>query len=239
MQDSAFVIPSFNPGDRLRRVVGDLQEEMRTAGVQVPIVVVDDGSTDGSTIGLQALGVTVVRHETNRGKGAALKTALGWAERRSLSTVVTLDADGQHPACEAVALLLADAPSSTLVLAVRDLAAAGAPVKNQWSNRFSNAVLSLFGGRNLLDTQCGLRRYPVSETIALSAPDDGYSFESDIVLRAARRGLPIIHVPSMVIYPPETERLSYFDSVRDPAKMVFRVVWTTLTVPRVEHGQDT
>ncbi len=229
---SAFLIPSYNPGERLVRVVIELQRLLAQASRKLPIIVVDDGSTDGSTALLCGEGVVVLRHDRNRGKGAALKTGLKWANYRGFRQLVTLDADGQHPPHEALALHDCRAPMSALVLAVRDLAAAGAPRANQWSNRFSNQVLSWFSGKSLLDTQCGLRRYPVAETLALRAPDEGYAFESDVVLRAARRGVPIVHVPSSVIYPPESERLSYFDSVRDPAKMVYRVVATTLTVRR-------
>jgi glycosyltransferase involved in cell wall biosynthesis len=232
MIHQAFVIPSYNPGHRLLEVVNELTALLEQAHLTVPIVVVDDGSTDGSAQSIASLGVTLIKHERNRGKGAALKTALLWAQEHGIEQLVSLDADGQHPPAEAIRLLRVDAPRDALVLAVRDMAGAGAPKANQWSNRFSNRVLSLFGGRTLLDTQCGLRRYPVAATSQLAAPDDGYSFESDLVLRAARTGLPIVHIPSRVIYPPAEQRLSHFDSVRDPAKMVMRVVTTALTVRR-------
>ena len=228
----ALVIPSYNPGHRLLEVVTELLFLLKKTEIPVKVVVVDDGSTDGSSENLPQIGLTLLTHERNRGKGAALKTALRWAQENKIDQLVSLDADGQHPPTEAVRLLNVAAPSNALVLAVRDLKEAGAPQANQWSNRFSNRVLSLFGGRQLLDTQCGLRRYPVIPTLLLDAPDDGYAFESDVVLRAARTGLPIVHVPSRVIYPPAEQRLSHFDAVRDPAKMVMRVVATALTVPK-------
>jgi hypothetical protein len=86
-------------------------------------------------------------------------------------------------------------------------------------------------GRRLLDTQSGLRRYPVLGTLELNSPDDGFAFESDVVLRAARRGRPIRHEPFTVHYPPESERVTHFDSVRDPARIVRRVLTTLFTVP--------
>jgi glycosyltransferase involved in cell wall biosynthesis len=230
MGSRAFLIPSYNPGPRLARVVLALQNELDRAQSSVPIIIVDDGSTDDSLATFDTSGLVVIKHERNLGKGAALKSGLKWAQTHGISQVVTLDADGQHPARGAMALLQSEAPPSALVLAVRDMVSAGAPRANQWSNRFSNRVLSFFGGRRLLDTQCGLRRYPVEIALALGAPDDGYAFESDLVLRAARRGVQIVHLPFEVFYPPESERLSYFDSLRDPAKMVYRVVATSLTV---------
>jgi hypothetical protein len=145
--------------------------------------------------------------------------------------VVTLDADGQHPAFEAVRLSRHPAPWDSLLLAVRDMNGAGAPSSAQASNAFSNWVLSLLGGEDLLDTQCGLRRYPVSNTLALASPSPGYAYESDIVLRAARTGLKIVHEACQVLYPKVEERVSFFDSVRDPTRIVFRVVATTLSIP--------
>jgi hypothetical protein len=142
--------------------------------------------------------------------------------------IVTLDADGQHPAVEAVRL--ARHPRfDALILGVRNLKESGAPGPNRFSNAFSNLVLSGFAGRRLLDTQCGLRRYPVERTLVLGARDDGYAYESNLVLRAARFKLPIVHVPVSVIYPPEHERVSHFHSLRDPFKIVLSVVGTALT----------
>ena len=230
------LIPSYNAGRRLRAVIDELRLLLEARQVSVPLVVVDDGSTDDSIDGLLERGVTVLRHEKNQGKGAALKTGLRWALSNGFTQAVTMDADGQHPAEEALSLVLHGAGEDCLVLAVRDLESAGAPAANQWSNRFSNRVLSLFGGQTLLDTQCGLRRYPIQATLDLGAPETGYAFESDVVLRAARRGMPIAHVPCKVVYPPESERLSYFHSVRDPMKMVKRVVLTALTVKKVSRS---
>ncbi len=235
-EKTIILIPSYNAGERLVKVVDDLRPLLDAHNARVPIVVVDDGSTDDSMHGLVERGVIVLRHEKNQGKGAALKTGLRWAQGQGFTHAVTMDADGQHPAEEALTLLFHAAREDCLVLAVRDLARAGAPTANQWSNRFSNWVLSLFGGQTLLDTQCGLRRYPVQATLDLGAPEAGYAFESDVVLRAARRAMPIVHVPCKVVYPPEAERLSYFDSVRDPMKMVRRVVLTALTVRKVRRA---
>ena len=230
--DSAFVIPAYNAATLLGAVLEELKLAREEAGLETtPIVVIDDGSSDETSAIARDRGAEVIVHPENRGKGAALLTAFLWAKARGIENVVTLDADGQHPPREAVRLMKFDAPSGVLVLGVRDLKAAGAPRPNQMSNRFSNTVLSLFAGKWLEDTQCGLRRYPVISTLKLESPDPGYAFESDIVLRAARLGLPLVFVPTQVIYPPEEERLTYFDSVRDPARIVKRVLWTTFTVP--------
>ncbi|MEP7050411.1 MAG: glycosyltransferase family 2 protein, partial [Pseudomonadota bacterium] len=115
---------------------------------------------------------------------------------------------------------------------VRDLIAAGAPPKNIFSNNFSNRFLSFALGRQLTDTQCGLRRYPLPETLELGGRADGYGYEAELILRAVRQGWEVVEVPVRVIYPPESERVTHFHSVRDPARIVYRVLHTLATAPR-------
>jgi hypothetical protein len=144
---------------------------------------------------------------------------------------VTVDADGQHPPDQAVRIAFHRAAPSTLVLGVRDLVDAGAPRANRFSNAFSNAWLSWFSGVRLLDTQCGLRRYPVRQTLDLGVRASGYGFEAEVILRAARAGWLIEQLPVRVIYPPEPERTTHFRSVRDPARIVLRILYTVATTP--------
>ncbi|AKT37231.1 glycosyltransferase family 2 protein [Chondromyces crocatus] len=189
------------------------------------VFVVDDGSHDRTAEVARAAGATVLRHPLNRGKGAALRTGMEHALRVGFEVAVTLDADGQHPPAEA-ARLLAVPDVEALVLGLRDLRRAGAPRANQISNGISDFFLSLFAGRTLRDTQCGLRRYPLRRTLSLGVRDEGYAFEAEVILRSIAGQVPIVEVPIEVIYPPENERLTHFDSVRDPARIVVRVVET-------------
>lgn len=190
------------------------------------IFVVDDGSTDKTAEVARDAGAFVLRHRSNQGKGAALRTGMAHALRRGFDAAVTIDADGQHPPAEAARLLAVDPDPDAFVLGIRDLVGAGAPRANQISNRISNFFLSLFSGRTLADTQCGLRRYPLARTLRLGARDPGYAFEAEIILRAIAAGLRIVEVPIQVYYPPEHERVTHFHSVRDPARIIKRVVGT-------------
>jgi glycosyltransferase involved in cell wall biosynthesis len=177
--------------------------------------VLDDGSTDGTGDVARASGARVFVHRRNQGKGAALHTLLREADAAGLDAIVTLDADGQHPPEEAI-----------LVLGVRDLVRASAPGANQKGNSISNYWISLFGGREFHDTNCGLRRYPVKATRALGVGGHRFSFEAEVVLRAALGGLAIIEHPVSALYPPD--RTTHFHNVRDPARIVVRVVATVL-----------
>jgi glycosyltransferase involved in cell wall biosynthesis len=229
----AYLIPAYQASRSLKQVLDDL----RARDPEGALLVVDDGSTDGTGDVARQSGIDVVTHAANRGKGVALRTGFAWLAERGFETAVTVDADGQHRAEDAVLLAKHSAPPSTLVLGIRDLVSADAPKPNQFSNRFSNFWVSCFSGQQLSDTQCGLRRYPLQATLALDSDARGYGFECDMLVRAARRGIAIVEVRVRVIYPPKAERVSHFHVVTDPARIVLRLVHTALTVPRTPKAR--
>jgi isopenicillin-N N-acyltransferase like protein len=103
-------------------------------------------------------------------------------------------------------------------------------VFNHMSNRFSNVVLSAFAGKRLADTQCGLRRYPLAETLALRVRAGGYAFEAEALLRLVAAGVPIVETRVAVLYPQGRARVTHFRVARDPARIVIAVVRTTLAL---------
>lgn len=227
------VVPAFDAESTVGDVVGELLRAWPARNGLPPVLVVDDGSRDLTAARARAAGAHVVSHARNLGKGAALKTGFREAARLGAELAVSVDADGQHLPEEALRVALAPAPADALVLAVRNLAAAGAPRANRFSNAFSNAFLSGFSRRRLHDTQCGLRRYPIRKTLELGARANGYAFESEIVLRAARGGWPIVEVAVHVVYPPDGLHVSHFHSVKDPTRITLNVLWTVFSTRRI------
>jgi len=220
---TAAIVPALDAANTIGHVVSGLLQhwpETRNA-----VIVVDDGSTDDTAERARRAGALVVCHGRNRGKGAALRTALSVAYDLGFHRAVSVDADGQHPAEEAWRLAELDVEERALVLGIRNLSSAGAPRANQMSNGISNFFLSRFLRTRLLDTQCGLRRYPIRETLALGARSPGYAFEAEILMLAIRAGLPVEQVPVRVVYP-RTAHTTHFDSVRDPARIISRVLIT-------------
>jgi glycosyltransferase involved in cell wall biosynthesis len=205
---------------------------LRAHDAEAALLVVDDGSTDGTGEVARTAGAEVVSHGQNLGKGRALRSGFLWLAERGFTCAVTVDADGQHRAEDAALLARHAAAESTLLLGVRDLERDGAPKPSQFSNRFSNWWVSRFTGLSLSDTQCGLRRYPLRATLELGSGSRGYGFECEMLVRAARRGIPIVEVPVRVIYPPREERVSHFRVVSDPTRIVLRLLYTALTVRR-------
>jgi glycosyltransferase involved in cell wall biosynthesis len=206
------IVPAFDASATLAPVVTALRTVLG-----VPVIVVDDGSRDATQQVAHDCGAVALRHPINRGKGAALRSGLEEAARLGMRSAVAVDADGQHPVESALAVLRGSEDPRALVLGVRDLVRDGAPASNQFGNRVSNFFLSAFSGRRLFDTQCGLRRYPVAETLALGARADGFGFEAEVILRAIAAELPIVEVPIAAVYPPpggQTHRRSFADPTR-------------------------
>jgi len=222
--NAAAIIPAYQAERTVAAVVTETRALFEGLGA---VYVVDDGSSDETAARAEEAGAIVVRHGANRGKGSALRTGLARAAADGAVAAVTLDADGQHPPAEARRLADFDAPASALVLGVRDLRGAGAPRPNRISNAISNGFLSMFSRRLLADTQCGLRRYPLPRVLEIGGRDDGYAFEAEIILLAVAADLPIVEVPIEVLYP--EGRTTHFDSVRDPMRVVRRVVKTLVS----------
>lgn len=229
------VVPAYQARAKIRLVLEELYAQFPELSRE-NVIVVDDGSSDGTAGEATKLGASVVVHSENRGKGAALVTGLAEARTRGFETALTVDADAQHPAVSARVVLEASSDPGTLVLGVRDLVRDGAPRKNRFSNGISNYFLSRFTGRQLADTQCGLRRYPVAGTLALGAHAKGYAYEAEVILLAAAAGMPIVEARIDVVYPPEQERVTHFDSVRDPARII-GVVLRTVLGPKLRRNR--
>lgn len=223
MSGTCVIVPALDAASTVGGVVDDF-----LANVRLPVIVVDDGSTDGTEEFAHSHGARVVRHEKNRGKGAAIVSGLREAQHLGFDVAVTADADGQHPGRSVRVLLQNSSDRKAIVLGVRDLATDHAPLANRFGNGVSNLFVSLFSGRRLRDTQCGLRIYPVAETLALGARAVRYDFEAEVLLRAVAAGLPIVEVPVSVHYPPQGAQRTHFRVPNDPARIIATVVRTVL-----------
>ncbi|HEY3355388.1 MAG TPA: glycosyltransferase family 2 protein [Polyangia bacterium] len=206
--------------------VGEVVRGVRAAAPGLPVAVVDDGSSDGTAAAARDAGAHVLRHARRMGKGAALATGFGWALGRGADGVATLDGDGQHDPAELPALLAAHgrAPAA-LVIGARGLhdTASPMPALNRVGNRVSTYWITLFAGRPISDSQSGFRVYP-RRLIAPPPRSTGFETESELVLRAAKLGLPIMCVPVRTVYAPRGSRRTHFRPARDTARIVSLVL---------------
>ena len=219
------VIPTYNNG---RTVAGVVQGVLRQG---LPVLVVDDGSTDQTSEALKGLDIKVLRHETNLGKGRALKTGLEEARRLGFRFALTIDADGQHDPGDIPALLEA-AASRTLVVGSRNIAAEGMSSGSTFANRFSNFWFTVQTLRKLPDTQTGFRVYPLEDLPSLKLLTARYEAELTLLVFSAWKGLKLVPVPVRVYYP--ENRVSHFRPFADFFRI--SVLNTVLCVLALVYG---
>ncbi|MFA5514733.1 MAG: DUF2062 domain-containing protein [Desulfuromonadales bacterium] len=208
------VIPLYNHAASVRAVAE------ACLAVHPDVLVVDDGSSDGGADHVADLPVRIVRHPGNRGKGAAIMTAAAEARRLGMSHIVTIDADGQHDAADFPAFRVAiEEHPQAIVVGCRDFATANVPGSSRFGRRFSNFWLRLQTGKSLGDTQSGFRAYPLRVLERLPLGQQHYSFEVEVLVKAAWAGVELRDVPISVYYPPADERVSHFGAFRDNLRL--------------------
>jgi glycosyltransferase involved in cell wall biosynthesis len=163
------------------------------------VLVVDDGSTDGTAEEARRAGARVLSLPENQGKGCALRAAFADLFAHGYEGVVTLDADGQHLP-EEIPKLLAEAGGADLVLGIRDhLFGEMSPVRRA-SNRLSSRAISFAAGQKLTDIQTGFRFYSKRLVETVGFPEARFEAESAVVVRAARAGFKVVTVPVRLAY---------------------------------------
>ncbi len=221
----AAVIPAFNEAGTIGQVV------RRTVGLVERTIVVDDGSSDGTLARVEGLGVQVIRHDRNRGKGESLLTGIRAAEEAGCDYVVTLDADGQHPP-ECIPQLVTIADPKIIVLGSRTAASDAIPRVRYGANQTANFFISWAAGHWMSDTQCGFRVYPVGlfrEVRLRRGRASGFVLESEVLIEACRAGYSVTAVPVPALYDSVLQRPSHFRPVRDTTATVGMVTWKILT----------
>jgi glycosyltransferase involved in cell wall biosynthesis len=213
------VVPAYDAAASIEAVVRG------TLPVLAPVLVVDDGSADDTAARAAAAGAEVVRHAVNQGKGAALVTALRHLAARGVDRALTLDADGQHlPSQIPVLLAAADETPEAIIVGVRRKEGFAIKRSARFGNWVADRLMRVVAGQPLPDTQSGFRVYPVAATLALGTRGTRFDFETEVLLRAARAGMPVRGVPVQVYYPPIAERVSHYRPWADTLRIVRSVV---------------
>lgn len=232
------VIPSLNPTEVLLELVCHL----RAIGF-ANLVVIDDGSDskyDEKFLHVKLLGVPVIRHEKNLGKGRALKSGFLYACEHEFGHVLTIDSDGQHTPEDAakVARVVARLDEPTVVLGVRRFAA-DVPLRSRFGNIATQWIFKSLSGLPVGDTQTGLRAFPVSLLPDLIALDgERYEYEMNVLLRVAELQLPVMEVPIQTIYL-DGNSGSHFRPLIDSIRIyfvLFRDVFLSLSSFAVDIG---
>lgn len=208
--DILVVIPVFNHGATLRQVVeGVLKHHDK-------VLIVDDGSLQPVQGLIEDLDVELLTHEQNRGKGAALISAVDWALERDFSHMICLDADGQHDPDD-LPLFVAEVKEhpQALIVGHRNFDQQSIPGSSRFGRQFSNFWLRLQTGSQLKDSQSGFRAYPLFIFQQLNFWTRRYNFEVEVLVRSVWAGVELRDVDILVYYPPGDERVSHFRGFMD------------------------
>jgi glycosyltransferase involved in cell wall biosynthesis len=209
------LIPAHNEAGRIGTVVAG-------ARLNMPVLVVDDGSTDATAYEASAFGATVIRQWPNQGKGAALQAGFRWALQNGYAIVITLDGDGQHDPGEIPRFLECHAVTrADLIIGARDFA--GMPFGRRLANSLGRILFSWALGRYIADNQSGYRL--VSSRLmqaVLSSSEHGFELEVDMIITAVHNGYHLEWLPIRTIYAGQASHIHALSHVLHFLRMVWR-----------------
>lgn len=205
------VIPAYNEEKYIQQVI------RRTKKYTPNVIIVDDGSQDNTSTIAENEGTIILRHATNLGKGAALKTGCDYACQKGAQNIIVIDADSQHNP-ERIPEFLENLKENEIVFGYRELSG-NMPFVLRAGNWFINKITSFLYGLKLKDTQCGYRAFTANayKKIRWNALD--YCMESEMIAKAGKHNLKYRQVPIQTIYSDKYKGTTVVDGV----KIVFRM----------------
>ena len=189
------VIPAYNSAAALSFLLPAVKAQLPD------IVVVDDGSTDETSLISSREGAKVIRHEANRGKGAALKTGFAYALEKGHDLIITLDSDDQHnPRYIPLFLRAYNKSGADLIIGSRAGNKGDMPRDRRFSNWATSRILSLLLKKRIEDSQCGYRLISGKLLESISLESEKFELETEMIIKAVRAGFNIEFLPIMVRY---------------------------------------
>lgn len=222
MAKKVIVIPAYNEETTIAQVVRDA---VRVADT---VLVVDDGSRDGTAALAQEAGAAVVRHAVNRGLGGALGTGIAGALKLGADHVVTMDADGQHRAVDAARVFeRLDKGDVEFVIGSRLKRGAGGgkmPLHRVLFNNFGNLFTYALFGVWVSDSQSGLRGLTRAAAERIELRTNGMEVSSEFIkeIRARRWRFDEIPIPAIYTEYSLSKGQSFMVGVKTAAKLILR-----------------
>lgn len=213
IQNETFVvIPAHNEEKRIGEVLKKVKTYVKN------IIVVDDGSKDRTSQIVKESQVTGLRHITNLGKGAALKTGCDYAIKKGAKLIIVMDADGQHEP-QLIPKFLVKLANYELVFGYR-VPSKDMPFVFRAGNFVIDKITQFLYGINLRDTQSGFRAFRAETYKKIRWEANDYSMESEMIARAGRNNIKYCEVPITTIYGDRYKGTTILDG----AKIVFNLI---------------
>lgn len=226
------VLPSLNPTQKLVSTVKGLVEEGFS-----DIIIVNDGSGPDFDKFFDEVAsleqCTLLKHETNKGKGAALKTAFLYIQQQNkdIAGIVTADADGQHLPKDILKCAQQMTDNETVILGARNFNKSHVPIKSFLGNKITSFVFKTSCGININDTQTGLRVFPVKYIpFLLSIKGERFEYETNMLLEMKPECIPFREVEITTVYEDKNVG-SHFNAVRDAFriyKLIFKFMMSSI-----------
>ena len=185
------IISAFNPPDSFKTLLQNIHSI-----TSVPIIIIDDGSIP--IILLKNEKIILFRNKTNRGKGFSLLRGFNEAANRGYTHAITMDADSQHDPKLLKYFIKID-ENISIVLGNRPFSA-DMPLHRRASNRLTSLVLSFICNKRIFDSQCGYRRYKLNDVLSHSYVEDGFQFESEVLVNLLCNNFALQHIDIPTIY---------------------------------------
>lgn len=227
--NACILVPHYNHLAQFERFLPDLM----LSGL--PLIVVDDGSEPAQCEGLEKLlsehskhdlvdhlVYHLVCHESNRGKGVAFMSGLHKAAELGFSHAIQIDADGQHETSSIPAMLDCSVQQPSAIVSGLPMFDESIPPVRLWGRKITLYLSRVEAmSAQIQDAMCGFRVYPVDDILALSKKysiGQGMDFDADILVKAVWFGLPVLYIPTPVVY--QENGVSHFHYFRDNLVMI-------------------
>ncbi|OGE19388.1 hypothetical protein A3D83_04890 [Candidatus Daviesbacteria bacterium RIFCSPHIGHO2_02_FULL_41_10] len=203
----AVVIPAFNEEKRIKEVLRDLKK------FNLLVIVVDDGSVDRTFLVSKRYCKTVLRHEINLGKGAALKTGIEAAFLLGATAVIIMDSDGQHKTSDIPKFIGALSSGKTDVIFGSRNQGMGVPFVRFTGNKAASVLISLLFGIYVSDLICGFRAFTKKAYSKITWQSLGYGVETEMVIKTGQANLRYFEVPVETVYHDKFKGVTILDAL--------------------------
>ena len=200
------VIPAYNPPNDFINLLLKIRQV-----TSVYIIIIDDCSIKPIKINSKISNVKLFRNSVNQGKGGALKKGFELAYEDKYTHAITMDADFQHSPDD-INNFINIKEDISIIYGKRKFQHP-MPLHRRFSNHITSRIISFIFKSSIFDSQCGFRRYKLEDIKRIIVNENGYQYETELLIKAIKMKLTILPISISTIYSNETSNLQYFHNI--------------------------